>query len=201
MKLFLFIFFFSLISCSSIQEELHPSGLEIEEINPNKWTSITKQNLLHLTQVYDLTPFFFTKKIHIQSQIIPSSHPVLLLNTKYAESPDKILAIFLHEQFHWWILKNQIRTNLAIIDLKEIYPKAPQTQSSGKDSTYIHLIVCYLEYASLKLFIGEIMAQNVINDFIKKEKLYPWIFSEVLKNELKIKTIIFNQKLNPPPLI
>ncbi len=201
MKLTHFILFSSLISCSTIQRELHPSGLDINEINPNKLTSITKQNLLHLTQVYDLTPVLFTKKIQIQSQIIPSSHPVLSLNTKYAESPDKILAIFLHEQFHWWILKNQIRTNLAIIELKALYPKAPQTQSSGKDSTYIHLIVCYLEYAALKYYLGNSKAKNVIREFIQKEKLYPWIYSEILKNEAKIKKIIFNQKLNLPPLI
>jgi hypothetical protein len=200
MKLIFFIIFSSLVGCSTFEEGLHPSGLDIKEINPNKWTSITKQNLLHLTQVYDLTPVLFTKKIQIQSQIIPSSHPVLSLNTKYAESPDKILAIFLHEQFHWWILKNQIRTNLAIIELKALYPKAPQTQSSGKDSTYIHIIVCYLEYAALKYYIGRPKAHNVIREFIKKEKLYPWIFSEILKNEVKIKNIIHKQGLNLPPL-
>jgi hypothetical protein len=61
--------------------------------------------------------------------------------------------------------------------------------------------VCYLEYAALKYYLGNSKAKNVIREFIQKEKLYPWIFSEILKNEAKIKKIIFNQKLNLPPLI
>lgn len=188
------------MSCSTLQENQHPSGLEVKEIQPNKLTSITKQNLLHLTQVYDLAPFLFTKSVHIQSQIIPFSHPVLTINTKYAEYPNKILAIFLHEQFHWWIVKNQIRTNLAIVELKALFPKAPVTQSSGKDSTFTHIIVCYLEYSTLKFLIGHKEAKKVILEFIEVDKLYPWIFSTILKNETKIKKIIHRQKLNPTPL-
>jgi len=199
MKLFLLLVLF-ILGCSSSQEVQHPSGLEVNEITPNKLTLITKQNLLHLTQVYDLAPFFYTKKIHIQSRIIPFSHPILTINTKYADYPEKILAIFLHEQFHWWILKNQIRTNLAIVELKALYPKAPVTQSAGKDSTFTHLIVCHLEYSALKYLIGKQKAKKIIQDFIVIDKLYPWIFSEVLKNEDQIKKIIQRQQLYPSPL-
>lgn len=199
MRSYFFILLF-LVSCSSSKEDSIHSGLEIKEIHPNKRTYITKQNLFHLTQVYDLTPFLFTKKIQIQSQVIPSSHPVLTLNTKFAEQPEKILALFLHEQFHWWIIKEPIRTNLAIIELKVLYPKAPETLSSGKDSTYIHLIVCYLEYASLKYFLSENKAKELIKEFIDKEKMYPWIFSEILKNESKIKSVLSKQQLIPAPI-
>ncbi len=200
MKIALLLTFF-LMSCSTIQDNQHASGLEIVEIQPNKLTSITKQNLLHLTQVYDLTPFLFTKSVHIQSQIIPFSQPVLTLNTKFAEYPNKILAIFLHEQFHWWIIKNQIKTNLAIVELKALFPKAPVAMSSGKDSTFTHIIVCYLQYSTLKFLMGDKEARKLIREFVEVDRLYPWIFSTILKNETKIKKIIQRQKLNPPPLV
>jgi hypothetical protein len=82
---------FTLVGCSSKSriERSVASELEINEINPNQWTTLTKQNMLKLQKKFDLEPYLYTKKINTQSRIIPHSHPVLTLNTRNAEIPEK----------------------------------------------------------------------------------------------------------------
>lgn len=191
----LFIF-----SCSTKQPVAHPSGLDVIEINPNKFTALTKQNLLQLTQVYDLTPFLYTKKVHIQSKVIPHSHPVLTLNTRYAEYPNRILSTFLHEELHWFMNAREKALKLAIKDLKKAYPKAPITKSLGAHSTYLHLIVCELELRALSKYIGKKEARGIIEHIMNKDKIYPWIYRQVLYRNAPIKKIIKKYKLAPAEL-
>lgn len=189
-------------SCSSKKaQDLHPSGLVVHEIEPNKWTLITKQNLLHLAQVYDLSPFLYTKKVNIQSKVIPHSHPVLTLNTRNAENPKKILATFLHEELHWWMDKNSKNTDLAILELKKIYPKAPVVNPKMKNSTWLHLMVCYLELQALEFYLGKKEARGLVTNTMKKDKIYPWVYYQVLYKDFAIKKIVEKHKLIPPILI
>lgn len=189
-----------LFSCASHREEGHPSGLEITEVQPNKETYIMKQNMLHLAQVYDLSPFLFTKKIQIQSQVIPHSHPVLTLNTRHADEPKKILSLLLHEELHWWAIKKKPAVELAILELKKIYPKAPVTRGSGPDSTHLHLIVCYLELKALGHYLGAKEARLVVTDIMKRDKIYPWVYYQILNKDFAIKKIVEKHQLLPPPL-
>ena len=191
---------FLLGSCASKVQETTPLGLEIVEVTPNKWTAITKQNMLHLAQVYDLRPFLYTKKILIQSQVIPHSHPVLTINTRHAEDPKKILSVWLHEELHWWALQNSKNISLAIKELEKIYPKAPVTKSSGSNSTFLHLIICHLELKALGFYLGDIEARQVITDIMKKDKIYPWIYYQILYKDHAIKRLVKKYNLIPPPL-
>lgn len=194
------IFSFLLWGCATKTQESAPLGLEIVEITPNKWTAITKQNMLHLAQVYDLRPFLFTKKIHLQSQVIPHSHPVLTINTRNAENPKKLLSVWLHEELHWWAVQNAKNVNLAIRELKKIYPNAPVTKSSGANSTFLHLIVCHLELKALGFYVGDKESREIITDVMKKDKIYPWIYYQILYKDHAIKRIVRKYKLIPPPL-
>ena len=58
--------------------------------------------ILEFAKKYDLSKCTFTPKIHIQAFTIPHSHPVLTLNTRNIKEPDRHLALFLHEQIHWF---------------------------------------------------------------------------------------------------
>lgn len=202
MKLFiLFLLLGTLtIGCASKSDVDHPSGLKVEEINPDKWTALTKQNLLHLAQVYDLRPFLFSKNIRIQTKVIPESHPVITLNTRNAERPQKLLANFLHEELHWWTSMNPVAVEGAINELKKIYPKAPKTLSYGQDGTYLHLIICFLEYRALQYYLGKKEAREIITSLMKKDKVYPWIYYQVLNKDYAIRKIVLKHKLLPPPL-
>lgn len=186
--------------CATKGPEQAPLDLEIVEITPNKWTAITKQNMLHLAQVYDLKPFLFTKKINIQSQVIPHSHPVLTINTRNAENPKKILSVWLHEELHWWSVQKSKSFSLAIKELEKIYPQAPVTKSFGLNSTFLHLVICHLELKALGFYLGDKEARDVITDIMKSDKIYPWIYYQVLYKDHAIKRLVKKYKLLPPPL-
>ena len=191
---------FFIFGCASTTPDETPSGLKITEVGPNKWTALTKQNLFHLAQVYDLTPVLFTKEVNIQSKVIPKSHPVLTLNTRNAEHPKRLLSSFLHEQLHWWAVMNNEKMNLAVKELKKIYPTAPITKGSGPNSTYTHLIICYLEYRTLAYYLGEKESREVISVIMKKDKIYPWIYFQVLNKAFAIKKVVQKHQLLPPPI-
>ena len=200
MKAIILLAILLLSSCSSLRPEEEKPKLEVTEVNPNKWTAITKQNLLHLTQIYDLDPFLFTRKIYIQSRVIPHSHPVLTLNTRNAENPKKILATFLHEQMHWWLGFRKDKLTAAIQDLKKIFPKVPSENKRGTYSTYLHLIVNYLELRALEHYLGSKEAKSIIRSTMLKDKIYPWGYSKVLNNTKTLKRILEKHQLFPPPL-
>lgn len=194
MKCYLFLLLFILSSCAlDGDNELHPSGLEITEINPSRDSHIMKQNVLQIAQVYDLSPFLYTKKIQIKTDAVPQSHPVLTLNIRYTNYPHKILAVLLHEEFHWWTLMKKNETALVTADLKKIFP-------GQTPSVYNHLVVCHLEYEALKLYLGEKASRQIIQDFIRKEKLRPWTYSQVLLRPHIFKKILKKHNLTPAPL-
>ncbi len=199
LPIFIILSFLAGCGTTPVTPQVHEDVIEITELNPNRLTGLTKQNLFHLAKVYDLRPFLYTKKIQIQSFIVPHSHPVLTLNTRHAEKPHQLLSTWLHEEFHWWTEGKKAETNKAITELKKLYPKIDG--KIGNQSSYIHIIVCFLEYQSLKHFLGEKDAKEVIDEFISQDKIYPWIYSLVLQKTDAISRIIRKNKLIPAPLI
>lgn len=179
------------------------SRLEIEEINPNDQTKLTKESLLFYFHKYDLAPFLYTNKIHISSDGNSQSHPVLTLSTKSSHYPERILSIFLHEQFHWWASEaNDDDFRAALGDLKGLYPDLPKEGVSHSIfSTYLHLIICWLEFKATSKYLGESEAKKVILSFIQDEGIYQWIYGQVLKNQAGIEKVLKNHNLIPDGLI
>lgn len=191
------------MSCSSSQKEIGTKirtskSLAITEVEPNKWTSITRQNLEHLFQIYDLTPYIFTFKVLIESKIVPESHPILKLNTRYAEEPNKLLSLFLHEQLHWWAELRKSDFDKAIAELKVLFPKLP-AHGLAKDVNlnYLHLLICYLEYEASLHLMGKKEANKILKDLIYKDKVYPWIYKQVYLKFKSIKLIVEKYHLSP----
>lgn len=203
MRLFLLIIFtFNLVvSCSSeTPKRVYEENIEITEIGPNRRTAIAKQNLFHLAKIYDLKPFLFTKKIHIQSYVVPHSHPVLTLNTRHAELPNQLLSTWLHEEYHWWLSLHAQETDAAVREFRKLYPKVPSHVNGSTHSSYLHLAICYLEYQTLVHFLGESEARKIIHVIQEKDNIYPWIYTQVLKNDGKIHDVLSRHHLLPPPL-
>lgn len=182
------------VSCASRRSDDAPAVV-ITEVGPNKWTYLTKQNMLQLAQVYDLSPFLYTKKIQVQSDVHSSAFPVLTLNTKHSEDPKKILAMWLREEFHWWVRQNKVNADLAVNELKKIYPKVPTPK--GSHSIHLHLIVCYLELKAMELYLGPKEARNVTQQMMKKDKLYSWVYYQILYKNFAIKKTIEKYQLLP----
>lgn len=192
MKFFFLISIFIFFSCSS-HRELIPTGLSITEINPDKGTYLTKQNLLQLEQVYDLSPFFYTRKVQIISDVKPQSTPGITLNTRFAENPQKLLAVWLHEEFHWWTEQNKAKLAPALKELQNIYPRA-----SGH--AHLLLIICSLEFKALSYYLGDKEAKKTITDLMKKDRLFPWTYYQVLNRSAALTKLMNKYDLIPTPL-
>ncbi len=192
MKLLTLLILILISGCSTQKPEIAKSAQEIQiiEINSNKWTNLTRNNLEQLFKIYDLSPLLFTKEIHIESRVVPHSHPILTLNTKYAEEPYKLLSMFIHEQLHWWLDQKTEELIKAKAELKILYPSLPDVGiAKDTESTYLHFIICSLEYELLIHYLGLKQANIILKDLIYKDKIYPWIYKEVYKNFKELKML------------
>jgi len=156
----------------------------------------TKTQLLKLLQTYDLSRWTFTKKILIDYQAIPHSHPVLTLHTRHLNSDDQLLSTYVHEQLHWWLDEKLASTKRAEDELRKLYPKVPVGFPEGaqdEESTYLHLIDCYLEMRA----DSELMGPQRTTDLMKfwAGDHYRWVYRTVVQDETKIAEIIKRNEL------
>jgi len=166
--------------------------IEISLKNSSKSEAQLRERLQKLLQQYDLSKWIFTRKILIEDKVIPHSHPVLTLNTK--EDGDVLLATFVHEQIHWFLSANFDRTEKAKAELKSIYPKVPVGSPDGarnKESTYLHLIVNYLEYEAMRELVGDVRAKEVFEG----KGYYGWIYKTALTDASRIKDVLERNRL------
>jgi len=89
-------------------------------------------------------------------------------------------------------------TEIAIKELHELFPTAPARPPEGandENSTYLHLLVCYLEYRADQQLLGELKARQVM-DFWATDH-YTWVYRMVLDRSGEIGKVISKYKLNP----
>lgn len=113
----------------------------------------TKGQLQRLLKEYDVLAWIFTREVVIEENVIPHSHPILTLSTRYLKDDALLLSTFVHEQIHWFLEKNKKEMEEAVKDSKVLFPKVPVGGSEGaidEYSTYVHLIVCHLEYRAAR---------------------------------------------------
>lgn len=200
MKIWFLLLLFLVSGCTTkpVTQEIPAAVFRMTEINPNKWTALTRQNLEQLMQVYDLVPYLFTLNLQIKSQVKSHSHPILTLNTRYAENPKNLLSVFVHEQLHWWAEKNKNDMNKAIQEIKLLFPNLPaDVQEKDTHATYQHLIICFLEYEAMIHYLQKRDANKVLKDFIQKDKIYPWINTQVYLKYKAIEAIVKKYNLSP----
>ena len=186
------LFFMSL--CAHLA--LGQSGLEITLAHNSENEIQTKSKLEALLKEYDVSKWIFTKKIIIDEQETGGhSHPILTLSLS-KRTPIHFLALFVHEQIHWFEEMHSKQRDKAIDDLKEAYPDAPDGPPEGarnKESTYLHLIVCFLEYEAMKELVGKEQAKALIER--KSLFTYKWIYRTVLSDGDKIKAVLDKHNL------
>lgn len=146
-----------------------------------------RDQLRRLLRTYDLHKWLFTRDVLIQSGVIPHSHPVLTLNTRYLDEDTAQLATFVHEQLHWFLTDHIERgkTNAALTELRALYPTVPTTPpegAMGERSTYLHLIVCHLELQAVTALLGEQSARQQLERWTH----YTWVYRTVLTETERI---------------
>ncbi|MEM9279517.1 MAG: hypothetical protein AAGA76_13165 [Pseudomonadota bacterium] len=157
------------------------------------------QLLIDIREEHDLSAWEFTKNIRIAPFEIPHSHPVLTLNTRNNEDPDAFLAVYLHEQIHWGIsLHRQQEVDELINPLHEYYPSL-QTSNWGVApdiySTYLHIVVNWLEVYALSGFLGDAAAEETV----RRSPVYQKIYDLVLKDSDKIQEMLEHADILPFP--
>ena len=174
------------------------SNIDIALKQSSKEEEQTKAQLQRILKTYDVAKWIFTKASLIDEKSIPHSHPVLTLSTRHLRDDELLLSTFVHEQIHWFLAQNHKDTEEAKRELRGVFPKAPVSFPEGakdEESTYLHLIVIYLEYRAGREILGELKARQVMEFWAMDH--YTWIYKTVLERARDIGNIIFKHKLVP----
>jgi hypothetical protein len=137
--------------------------------------------LLDARARFDLARFEYCKQVRIAPTEIPYSHPTITLNT-WVRDDLGLLSMVLHEQMHWYVTwysharTPQWRSLLA--RLRERYPSVPAAEAGGGNdefSTYLHLVVNWLEIEAVSQFIG----RDRVVSHVRALQFYRWIYQTV----------------------
>ncbi|HUF03932.1 MAG TPA: alpha/beta hydrolase [Aridibacter sp.] len=172
--------------------------VEVSLVKGTEGEAATKVQLERLIDQYDLSKWTFTRKVRIEEGVIPHSHPVLTLSTRHLKDDDLLLATYIHEQIHWFVIEDQARLAAALSDVKEMFPEVPAGGPEGardERSTYLHIPVVYLEYRAARELLGELRAMHVMNFW--KTDHYRWIYRTVHARAAEIGRIMFKHDLVP----
>ncbi|MGF1476374.1 MAG: alpha/beta hydrolase family protein [Geminicoccaceae bacterium] len=171
-------------------------GISIIRLDESERTRRAEVLLRGLLRDYELAPFLFTRRVQIGHGLIPRSHPVLTLNTRHIDQPDRFLSLFLHEQMHWFVAERPDRLEQAMAALRALWPELPndpQQAASSPASTNLHLGINWLEWRALASLVGEDRARQVI----ATQDIYPWIYDQVLSRSDEIASVMAAAGLTP----
>ena len=122
-----------------------------------------------LRRRHDLSRYEYTRVVRVVPGSDTFSHPILTLGNRFADSEDLLLSTYLHEQMHWylWHLGTPDSDPVAAFmdELVRRYPEAPTELPDGArnyESTYLHLVINWLEVAATGEFIGRVRACAVL---------------------------------------
>jgi len=175
-----------------------PTSITVELKTGSKTESLTKAQLEKLLSVYDLSKYTFTRTVLIEDKAIPHSDPVLTLSTRYLDSDDKLLTAYIHEQLHWYLDAHPRETQQAETELRKLYPSVPVGYPDGakdEESTYLHLIDCYLEVKADENFLGPERAAALLH-FLENDH-YRWVYRMVGRDNSAIDAIVERAHLSP----
>jgi hypothetical protein len=151
----------------------------------------TAKQLLRLRVQYDLTRWTFAHQTRIESSATPHSHPILTLNTQYLHDDGLLLATYLHEQLHWFVMAHAEGLESAVAAFRARYPDASVGHPDGandNDSTYAHYVVCYLEWRALEDIVGQSEAARIFA-FWRQDR-YHAVYAAVMDDQEAIGEIV-----------
>ncbi|MEM1300237.1 MAG: hypothetical protein AAGH68_13270 [Pseudomonadota bacterium] len=152
-----------------------------------------------LRRAHNLAAYEFTRAVRIAPLEIPHSHPVLTLSCRWVDDPDQFLAMYLHEQMHWYLTEYRHReTKAAIEALDGRYPNRPPAKAEGAQDDYsvlLHLVVNWLEVSALRALLGEDRARAAVTP----APAYPWCYATVRNDWTELGALCTGLGLSPIP--
>ena len=155
--------------------------------------------LLDARARFDLARFEYSKQVRIAPTEIPYSHPRITLNT-WVHDDLGLLSMYLHEQMHWYVTwysharAPQWRSLLE--QLRERYPSVPAAEAGGGNdefSTYLHLLVNWLEIEAVSQFID----RDRVLSHVRALHFYRWIYQTVIDDWEALGALYREQGLLP----
>jgi len=171
------------------------STLQISLAHNSPTEQQTREQLERLLKAFDVSQWIYTKSISIDDAALPHSHPVLTLHTRHLKDDPLLLSTLIHEQFHWWLVQRDTDTQAAIKDLRQRYPSVPPEGANGEQSTYLHLLVGYLEWGADERLMGELAARQVI-EFWSTDH-YQFVYTTLLHDRRDIREVLAKHNLFP----
>lgn len=160
------------------------ASVEIDLSEAQKAAELVRGLLYKLRSEHDLGRYEYTARVRIAPGEIPHSHPVLTLNTML-RTEGSLLSAYLHEQMHWYVTwYSYARTDgwRSIRQaLEKRYPTVPIAFPEGAHSaasSYLHLIVNWLEIEALSIFLGRAAAVELASKNFVYSGIYRIVLSE-----------------------
>jgi hypothetical protein len=157
---------------------------------------LTRDQLVQLLRDYDLARWRFTDDVRIEEGAISHSHPALTLNTRYLDDDELLLADYVHEQLHWFSKDGTGRVAAAMQELEQLYPDLPVEFPAGSGDrfgTYLHLVICFLEYSALIELIGAQKARETM----AQRHVYTAIYETVVRESNRIGAVVGRHRAFP----
>jgi hypothetical protein len=148
---------------------------------------------------FDLARFEYCKQVRIAPTEIPYSHPRITLNT-WVRDDLGLLSVYLHEQMHWYVTwYSHVRApqwRKLFERLRERYPSVPAAEAGGGNdafSTYLHLLVNWLEVEAVSQFID----RDRVVSHVRALHFYRWIYQTVIDDSEALGALYREQGLLP----
>jgi hypothetical protein len=173
--------------------------IEIELAHGSAREVQTRDQLRRLLSQYVFAGWTWTRKVVIDEDAIPHSHPVLTLHARHLKQDLELLSTFVHEEYHWYETAHPKEAAAAITDFKVTYPKIAvggQDGAGDEESSYLHIIVCYAEWQKMKRLVGEERAREVMEFWVGDH--YRAIYKLVIANEAEVGAVVQRHHLWPP---
>jgi hypothetical protein len=155
--------------------------------------------LLDARARFDLARFEYCKQVRIAPTEIPYSHPSVTLNT-WVRDDLELLSMYLHEQMHWYVTwYSHVRApqwRKLFGRLRERYPSVPAVEAGGGNdefSTYLHLLVNWLEIEAVSRFID----RDRMLSHVRELPFYRWIYQTVIDDWEALGALYREQGLLP----
>jgi hypothetical protein len=171
-----------------------PRAIEIRLASDTDLERQARSQLERILARWDLSKWYFTRAVQIESGATPHSHPVLTLNTNGLANDSIKSVSFIHEQLHWFLSRHHAATDSAIADLRLRYPDAPTEDAGDRESTYLHLLVGMLEFNATQELFGQAWARERLS----KVPFYKWVYQEILERPEPIRQILRKHGLDSP---
>lgn len=149
----------------------------------------TRDQLQRLLQNPAAGRWIFQPDVRVKERTIPHSHPVLTMRT--GEPDRELIANFLHENIHWYVSARKPALDAVVAELQAHYPDMPTRFPEGSGdsySSYVHLVVCALEFKALREVLGDAAAVDLMRFWSTHH--YTAIYAIVIEDEQAILSLL-----------